>query len=173
MSRGLFLALTITAILLTGCDLLEEGVDGKPVPADKALQESRQGIESITCFGCHPYDRFREGFPHDLHSGMGLHCNQCHMIKSHEEISIKGEACKDCHNLSVMKLETSAMPVRFNHESHGAMFGCGDCHAGLFPMKLNKEKILMDHLYGGNYCGRCHNGEMAFSSTECDRCHKG
>jgi c(7)-type cytochrome triheme protein len=41
----------------------------------------------------------------------------------------------------------------------------------MFPMVRGKEKITMQEIYRGQYCGSCHNGKKAFSSSDCSRCH--
>ena len=52
---------------------------------------------------------------------------------------------------------------------------CTDCHTKIFPMKKGTEKIKMDDINKGNFCGVCHNGEKAFKSSDpvnCAKCHK-
>ena len=54
--------------------------------------------------------------------------------------------------------------------------GCKDCHHGLFSMKFGTAKITMAALKQGQYCGACHNGNLAFSTDDqqkCFVCHKG
>ncbi|NOY39571.1 MAG: cytochrome c3 family protein [Nitrospirae bacterium] len=165
--------ITAALLLLSGCDFTTEKAGSEAIPSRLEMKETAKGIRSITCFKCHPYEKFSTIFPHDLHRKMGLHCTQCHIIRGHKEIGLNREACNKCHNLTIMDMKTSSMPVRFNHQGHTEMFGCSDCHPGLFPMKLNGKKILMDDIFKERYCGRCHNGETAFSSSECNRCHKG
>lgn len=63
--------------------------------------------------------------------------------------------------------------VAFNHEFHGMAFGCGECHPGEFLMKKGSTPMKMDAMYKGRLCGACHNGQMAFASTDCAKCHKG
>lgn len=74
-------------------------------------------------------------------------------------------------------------PVRsviFEHKNHtqGAGLECDSCHDELFPMEAGasaeKEDFTMETLYGGGYCGACHDGETAFASnTRCTTCHIG
>lgn len=61
--------------------------------------------------------------------------------------------------------------VAFSHQSHAASLKCVDCHSGLFPMKKGKTKVTMDALYQGRFCGTCHNGQRAFASSDCAKCH--
>ncbi|MCK7485639.1 MAG: cytochrome c3 family protein [Bacillus subtilis] len=58
----------------------------------------------------------------------------------------------------------------FGHTFHTAAFGCDQCHPKLFAMKKS-GKLKMEPMYGGKSCGACHNGQMAFASTECAKCH--
>ncbi len=61
-----------------------------------------------------------------------------------------------------------------NHAEKG--LGCKDCHNGLFSMKFGTAKITMAALKQGQYCGACHNGNLAFSTDDqqkCFVCHKG
>jgi len=130
---------------------------------------------SIPCFRCHGRERYDDPavFPHELHKSMELHCNQCHVLKAHESISLNGETCKGCHNLGVMEMARTSMSATFNHENHAAMFACANCHQDLFKMKSGSTKVTMSDIYEGRYCGRCHNGEIASAPDNCASCHKG
>ncbi len=166
------LIILIGTILLSGCNMMPSNADGKSVSNVGKKMEIKKDISGLTCFQCHPYERFKSVFPHDNHRAMGLHCTQCHIVEGHKMATLNAETCNHCHNLRVMELSTTVMPVKFNHEGHSAMFECKKCHKGLFPMKVNARKISMDALQQGKYCGKCHDGKMAFSSTECQRCHE-
>jgi c(7)-type cytochrome triheme protein len=51
---------------------------------------------------------------------------------------------------------------------------CNDCHTKIFPMKKGQVKITGPHK-PGEFCGNCHNGEIAFLQSDmknCKRCHK-
>lgn len=69
--------------------------------------------------------------------------------------------------------------VVFSHEAHGedgAGFDCDSCHDGMFEMEaeamLNAPGFSMDAIYDGEYCGSCHDGDMAFASdSDCTTCH--
>ncbi len=54
--------------------------------------------------------------------------------------------------------------------------GCELCHtAGLFQLKKNADKMTMADLNKGKFCGACHNGKKAFSTSDpksCKRCHQ-
>ena len=69
--------------------------------------------------------------------------------------------------------------VLFSHKTHVEDMGfeCDSCHDILFEMaSLVAEEnadFNMEGLYAGKYCGGCHNGDKAFSSTkDCKMCHK-
>lgn len=170
-----FSFLIVLLILLPSCDDLPLQADGSQKQAHKEGAVTGQAFSvELPCFSCHSRKRFNDPavFPHGAHKEMGLHCNQCHIIKSHETLSLNGDTCNNCHNLTLMRLSLTEMPAVFNHKSHADMFGCGDCHKDTFRMKIDSIKITMDGIYKGNFCGKCHNGRSAFSSTNCDRCHK-
>jgi c(7)-type cytochrome triheme protein len=63
-------------------------------------------------------------------------------------------------------------PVRFSHQSHRVRFRCVVCHEQLgFEMKTGANQIDMAKIAEGNYCGACHNGQVAWAPLECERCH--
>lgn len=62
--------------------------------------------------------------------------------------------------------------VVFPHWWHRTQFTCKVCHNDIgFPMKAGATDIKMADVFGGKYCGRCHNGDIAFAPFTCDRCH--
>ena len=132
-----------------------------------------KSLVNLPCFKCHSYKDFKNNrnFPHDTHRSMGLHCNQCHIIKAHESMTLNSDTCNNCHNLTLMKLSLTNMPAEFNHEKHSGMFACKDCHKDMFRMKVNSVKITMKSINKGKFCGRCHNGRIAFPASKCTRCH--
>jgi len=73
-------------------------------------------------------------------------------------------------------------PVRaviFEHKFHlGQKFDCQSCHPELFAQKAGevekKEDFTMAAFNRGKYCGKCHDGTVAFSvNTKCNWCHIG
>lgn len=77
---------------------------------------------------------------------------------------------------------TTGQAVTFSHQKHVDELGmeCSDCHTKIFEMKAYAARdngdFNMDALNSGKYCGKCHNGEMAFSTddfNECAKCHSG
>jgi c(7)-type cytochrome triheme protein len=65
-------------------------------------------------------------------------------------------------------------PAVFPHWFHRARFRCKVCHADLgFKMQAGGNEINMAKIIEGQYCGACHNGEVAWSIENCDLCHSG
>ena len=63
-------------------------------------------------------------------------------------------------------------PVIFPHWFHRIRFSCKTCHSDLgFKMKAGGNQINMLKIVNGEYCGVCHNGQMAWSVENCDLCH--
>ncbi len=63
-------------------------------------------------------------------------------------------------------------PVIFPHWFHRIRFRCKVCHSELgFEMRAGANNITMGKIIDGQYCGMCHNGEIAWSAEHCDRCH--
>ncbi|NOX21126.1 MAG: hypothetical protein GXO99_07725 [Nitrospirae bacterium] len=60
----------------------------------------------------------------------------------------------------------------FNHNVHN-VFECDTCHTSIFSFSYTPGEITMAKISEGKYCGECHNGEMAFASTNCVACHSG
>ncbi|HTF99664.1 MAG TPA: c(7)-type cytochrome triheme domain-containing protein [Nitrospirota bacterium] len=70
----------------------------------------------------------------------------------------------------------NADPVLFSHENHviAKSFKCSACHFHTFQMKKGAYKLDMTTMTKGGFCGRCHNGGLAFNVTDeknCHRCH--
>ncbi len=53
-------------------------------------------------------------------------------------------------------------------------FRCKVCHADLgFQFKAGGNQINMLKIIDGQFCGACHNGELAWSVENCNLCHSG
>lgn len=65
----------------------------------------------------------------------------------------------------------------FSHQSHTTMgLSCDDCHFDIFEMEqgaaVAEGDFTMAAFAEGKYCGVCHDGGMAFSTTtQCGSCH--
>ena len=63
-------------------------------------------------------------------------------------------------------------PVVFPHWFHRIRFRCKVCHADLgFKFKAGGNEINMVKVIDGQFCGACHNGEIAWSVENCNMCH--
>lgn len=69
--------------------------------------------------------------------------------------------------------------VLFEHETHANRgIDCGSCHPALFEMTAGsaekKAAFTMASFSKGNYCGSCHDGDLAFAAEDhCTVCHIG
>ena len=65
-------------------------------------------------------------------------------------------------------------PVVFPHWFHRVRFRCKVCHADLgFKFKAGGNEINMLKIIDGQFCGACHNGDLAWSVENCNLCHSG
>jgi len=65
-------------------------------------------------------------------------------------------------------------PVVFPHWFHRIRFRCKVCHADLgFAFKAGGNDINMLKIFDGEYCGSCHNGQVAWGVENCVLCHSG
>ena len=65
-------------------------------------------------------------------------------------------------------------PVVFPHWFHRVRFRCKVCHADLgFQFKAGGNRIDMLKIIDGQFCGACHNGELAWNVENCNLCHSG
>jgi c(7)-type cytochrome triheme protein len=63
-------------------------------------------------------------------------------------------------------------PVVFPHWFHRVRFSCKVCHADLgFQFRAGGNDINMVKIIDGQFCGACHNGEVAWSIENCNLCH--
>lgn len=63
-------------------------------------------------------------------------------------------------------------PVVFPHWFHRIRFGCKVCHADLgFKFQAGGNQITMLKIIDGEYCGACHNGDVAWPVENCNLCH--
>lgn len=63
-------------------------------------------------------------------------------------------------------------PAIFPHWFHRIRFRCKVCHADLgFKFQAGGNDINMLKIIDGQFCGACHNGEIAWSVENCNLCH--
>lgn len=65
-------------------------------------------------------------------------------------------------------------PVVFPHWFHRIRFRCKVCHGDLgFAFKAGGNDINMLKIFDGEYCGACHDGQIAWGVENCILCHSG
>ena len=65
-------------------------------------------------------------------------------------------------------------PVVFPHWFHRIRFRCKVCHGDLgFAFEAGGNEIDMVKIIDGQYCGACHDGDVAWSIENCELCHSG
>lgn len=67
-------------------------------------------------------------------------------------------------------------PVIFPHWFHRVRFRCKVCHSQSelgFEMRVGANPLNMQRLQEGEYCGACHNGDIAWGLENCELCHSG
>ncbi|MDH3319142.1 MAG: hypothetical protein OEO84_05560, partial [Betaproteobacteria bacterium] len=65
-------------------------------------------------------------------------------------------------------------PVVFPHWFHRIRFQCKVCHGELeFKMRAGTTETTMADIMAGKFCGKCHNGTIAWATDRCDLCHSG
>jgi len=70
--------------------------------------------------------------------------------------------------------EEGVAPVIYPHWFHRIRYQCSVCHVELgIKTKAGGNGITMDRITRGEFCGACHNGEIAWSVENCDLCHSG
>ncbi|MFQ5899958.1 MAG: c(7)-type cytochrome triheme domain-containing protein [Thermodesulfobacteriota bacterium] len=61
--------------------------------------------------------------------------------------------------------------VVYPHWIHRIWFKCKVCHYTLEVDQKGTNDITMERIKKGEVCGKCHNGNISFDTTECNRCH--
>jgi len=61
--------------------------------------------------------------------------------------------------------------IVFSHPKHAVWVGCELCHPAIFPVEPGADKISMQAIFEGRYCGVCH-GKVSFPlDFDCRLCH--
>ena len=168
----------------------------KPLKAVIFSHETHVVENGLPCGACHSglfapaaYSAQEKGDFTMASFHAGKYCGACHNGKS---AFASGSECARCHAgvkgaeayaktaalrgvslappAAAVRLGHGGAAVDFSHGAHTAMFGCAQCHSGMFPMS-GKAAITMAAINGGKLCGSCHNGKTAFSAAQCSRCH--
>ncbi len=70
--------------------------------------------------------------------------------------------------------QAGVRPAVFPHWFHRIRFRCKVCHADLgFKFQAGGNDINMLKIIDGQYCGACHNGQLAWGIENCGLCHSG
>lgn len=71
--------------------------------------------------------------------------------------------------------EGDTPPAVFPHWFHRIRYKCFACHPAIVEMKAGANRITMDDIAAGKFCGVCHNGKIAWAPSfeTCNRCHVG
>ena len=65
-------------------------------------------------------------------------------------------------------------PVIFPHWFHRIRYQCRVCHHELgFKMRAGANDVRMADIVEGQFCGMCHNNDIAWGPERCDLCHSG
>ena len=164
----------------------------KPV---KSVLFSHKAHEKISCSDCHSglfemKALAAQDYPDFNMDALykGKYCGACHNGK---QAFASNTQCARCHGgvkeylamkdrpiqkasaqgpTQAITLGSGNTAVTFNHSTHTSM-ACGDCHTRLFKMKKGTTKITLSDHSSDRYCYSCHNGQRAFSSQDCNKCH--
>jgi c(7)-type cytochrome triheme protein len=89
-------------------------------------------------------------------------------------ISLNGEARAEFGDVVINNYSDQAgmRPAIFPHWFHRVRFACKVCHADLgIKFKAGGNEINMLKIFDGQFCGACHNGEIAWGVENCVLCH--
>jgi len=68
--------------------------------------------------------------------------------------------------------EAAVNPVVFPHWFHRIRYTCKSCHTDLnIKLSAGSSKIKMSEIVDGQYCGSCHDGQIAWGIENCELCH--
>ncbi len=98
-----------------------------------------------------------------------LACFAWGLILSAPALAEYGDIVLNSKSESMKKADVK--PVLFPHWFHRIRFKCKVCHESIFQMKKGSNDIQMGAIMEGEFCGKCHNGLVAWEPLYCDRCH--
>jgi c(7)-type cytochrome triheme protein len=70
----------------------------------------------------------------------------------------------------IFKVRGELPEVVFPHLAHTVWLDCTNCHPKIFVMRAGVNRVTMDAIREGQFCGQCH-GKVAFPLSDCNRCH--
>lgn len=149
-------------------------VDGVKATTDVDPKHKSHYAAGIGCVECHRNVAHSGDF--QTKTKMKT-CFQCHDKKRPGKMP-ENENCSGCHRKMDRVAPTEALvfgkgetAVKFEHMKHLKNFMCNDCHTKLFQTKKGSTRITFADHTSGKYCYSCHNGQIAFASDKCARCH--
>lgn len=105
-------------------------------------------------------------------------CARCHRELDMPETPVSAELVADVIMARATEAEDTTRsstgsypPSVFPHWSHRIRYRCSACHPSPFEPRARTAAITMKAIQRGDACGACHNGETAFGSLQCNRCH--
>lgn len=103
-------------------------------------------------------------------------CARCHIgVKGYNKVEDIIGTLKNMDYFrpkKILVLGDGMYAAEFSHIAHN-VFECNTCHTTIFSFSYSPGEITMQKIDDGKYCGECHNGDMAFASTNCVACHSG
>lgn len=180
-------------------DVLDTPVKLIPKGKLKLIFSHQVHTHWLGCKSCHPEPFKEKAGGDDIAMSditSGKYCGKCH---GKVAFPVKGE-CGRCHEgMKKKKQEVEkpkpeklmvgeikfvrsgndantkeVPPAVFPHLPHRVQFRCYVCHDQIFQMKTGAEKMSMDEIVDGKFCGDCHNARLAFSASDpanCGNCH--
>lgn len=88
------------AIRLATATAVSHGAPNTKTPANENTTQGPIVLEKLACFTCHNIGKYQKGkkMPHALHKEEGVgHCHTCHAFSGHFKVSVRKEACEECH----------------------------------------------------------------------------
>lgn len=136
----------------------ELATDGIHDPANAAISALQEPAEALSAF---PLDR-RGGVDWVKALDLGIIEPRADLLGTTEMPVL---------DMDIMFKNTGQMPwVKFPHIAHTKWLACSNCHPAIFIQKKGANKLSMDGILAGEYCGRCHD-KVAFTLWTCERCH--
>jgi len=130
-------------------------------------------VHGTSCNMCHPKIFVKKNNSNHVNMKAmerGKSCGTCH--NGRRAFSVKGD-CTKCHAGDILFKDKDAGNVTFSHAVHIDMFGCDECHPDLFKAEHGANRMTMEEMGEGKFCGACHDGSAAFSvNDDCESCHQ-
>ena len=147
-----------------------------PRPTKTRSKRTLKGQNSLYDRSNPAYDQLQKanqalaGFPAD-NSGQVDWVEALRQGKIKPRAALRSQGKMEILTQELIMKNTREMPwVRFPHEAHTQWLTCKNCHDRIFKPIQGSQKITMDDIFRGRYCGVCHD-RVSFSVFTCERCH--